>query len=113
MQIWSNEQCLVPQLEIADSFARRFIGLMGRRSMGAGEGLLLKQCGSIHTCFMRFPIDVIYLSHAYTVLDSETVKPWRAGKLVKGAAHVLELPKGCRVRFPAGYHLEVKQEGAI
>lgn len=110
MQIWSNEQCLVPRLTVADSFARRFIGLMGRRSMEADEGLLLKRCGSIHTCFMHFPIDVIYLSRAYTVLDSETVKPWRMGTLVKGAAHVLELPEGCRGQFPAGHRLEVRQE---
>ncbi|MEI7880862.1 MAG: DUF192 domain-containing protein, partial [bacterium] len=46
---------------VADTFWKRSIGLMGKPGLKAGQGLLLSPCGSIHTCFMRFPIDIIFL----------------------------------------------------
>ena len=78
-------------VKTADHFLARFLGLMGRRQLGVGEGLLLKKVSCIHTCFMRFPICAVYLDKEFRILDKEVVKPWRCGKYCKRAAHVLEL----------------------
>ena len=110
MQLWTGNRCVVPQVTVADRFWLRFRGLMGKRSLAPHSGLLLTQCGSIHTCFMRFPIDVVYLSAEYAVLYTETVKPWRIGKLVRHVKHTLELPVGEKERFEIGQILEIKEE---
>ena len=46
---------------IADSFFRRLQGLLGQDSLASGAGLILKPCDSIHTFFMRFPIDAAFV----------------------------------------------------
>lgn len=97
-------------VEVADSLMARFKGLMLKKKLEDTSGLLIKRCSSIHTCFMRFPIDVIYLDKEYTVLYTETVVPWRVGKLVKRAKHVLELPKGKKESYTTGEKLELVVE---
>lgn len=82
------------QVAVADSFGSRFLGLMGKASLESEEGLLLMRCRSIHCCFMRFPIDAVYLDGAMKIVGIETVKPWRLGRLFRGARHVLELSAG-------------------
>jgi len=53
-------------------------GLLGRRGLESGEGLLLKPAGSVHTFFMRFPIDVVFLSREGDVLKVARALPaWR------------------------------------
>lgn len=84
----------------------KFLGLMGKKSLDPDSGLLLKNCGSIHCFFMRFTIDVIYLSSAYEVLYTETVKPWRLGRIVRHTKHTLELPEGSKDRFTVGKKVE-------
>ena len=59
---------LASHAEIADSFRTRLIGLLGRRALGPGDGLWLLPSNSIHTIGMRFPIDVVMLSHSARVL---------------------------------------------
>lgn len=82
-------------IEVAATFGRRFAGLMFRKSLPEGSGLLLLPCGSIHMCFMRMPLDVVYLDGRLRVLAVEKgLRPWRAGRFVKGAKAVLELPAG-------------------
>jgi uncharacterized membrane protein (UPF0127 family) len=67
------ERCLV-----ADSPWPRMRGLLGRRGLESGEGLLLKPAGSVHTFFMRFPIDVVFLSREGDVLKVARALPaWR------------------------------------
>lgn len=80
------------QLDVlmADGFWSRFIGLMFRRDLPEQQALLLTPCNRIHSCFMRFPLDVIYLDQDWRVLDRELLKPWRTGKKVKGCKQVLE-----------------------
>ncbi len=79
---------------VADRPLSRLRGLMGRRALAPGEGLLLKPTPSIHTCFMRFAIDAVFLDSELRVLAVEPeVRPWRfAGRRRTGA--VLELPGG-------------------
>lgn len=78
----------------AESFGTRFKGLMGEKELPHGEGLLLENCGSIHCCFMKFPIDVVYLDKNRRVVGKETVKPWHVGKILHGVHSVLEVNEG-------------------
>lgn len=92
----------------AANFLTRFRGLMMKKKLYPFTGLFLKNCSCIHTCFMRFPIDVIYLDQEYKVLDSETIEPWKRGKMIKGAKHVLEVSVGEKKYYPIGTTLELK-----
>jgi uncharacterized membrane protein (UPF0127 family) len=79
---------------LADSPVTRLRGLLGRDGLEQGEGLLLRPASSIHTFFMRFPIDVVFLDRALVVLGiQDTIDPWRAASQ-RGAKAVLELPAG-------------------
>ena len=79
----------------ADTFFSRLRGLMGRKDLPAGEGLLLVPCPQIHTCFMRFSIDAVFCNKQGKVLYvKEQMKPWRLGKFVRGGYYTLELPGG-------------------
>jgi uncharacterized membrane protein (UPF0127 family) len=83
------ERCVV-----ADRMFSRMKGLLGRRSLPAGEGLLIRPAPSIHTFFMRFPIDVVFLSRAGEVMKiSADVRPWRI-RSCRHAYAVLELAAG-------------------
>jgi len=106
---FDNEICY-ENIRLADSFSSRLLGLMFRKSTGEYSGLLLKNCGSIHCFFMRFPIDVIYLDKEYRVLFRETVFPWHIGRSVKGAAHVLELPQHSGDGIIAGMKCSLKED---
>ena len=94
---------------VADRPFSRLRGLMGRRGLAPGEGLLLKPTPSIHTCFMRFPIDAVFLDADLRVLDVKPhLRPWRfAGR--RHARAVLELRGGeaQRLRLRAGAVLEL------
>lgn len=83
------ERCL-----IAESAWLRTKGLLGRRELPDGEGILLRPASSIHMAFMRFPIDAVFLAKDLTVLRVvRDLAPWRMA--AKFRAHsVLELPAG-------------------
>jgi uncharacterized membrane protein (UPF0127 family) len=82
------------QIKVADSIGARARGLLGRRGLEPGEGLLLRPASSVHTAFMRFPIDVVFLDGQLRVLAiAEAVPPWRV-KARRGARAVLELQAG-------------------
>jgi uncharacterized membrane protein (UPF0127 family) len=83
---------------IADGPLTRLRGLLGRPSLPDGEGLLLRPSGSIHTWFMRFAIDVVFLDEDGTVLRLRAdLGPWRM-VMQRGARAVLELPAGTLAR---------------
>ena len=83
---------------LADSPLTRLRGLLGRDGLDAGEGLLLQPASSIHTFFMRFPIDAVFLDRALVVVGiADEVEPWRAASR-RGAKAVLELPAGESIR---------------
>jgi uncharacterized membrane protein (UPF0127 family) len=80
--------------ELADSPLRRMRGLLGRHFLDRGEGLLLTPAPSIHTAFMRFPIDVVFLDSEHRVLRVvREMGPWRAAA-AKHARAVLEIAAG-------------------
>lgn len=85
---------LAQRAERADSFGRRLKGLLGRSRLSPGDGLHLLPCRAIHTFFMRFPIDVLFLDERGTVLRVfSAVAPWRAVACAK-AKSALELAAG-------------------
>jgi len=91
------ERCVV-----ADSFRLRLRGLLGRRTLGSDEGLLLIGSPSIHTTFMHLPIDVVFLDRELGVIAvKEDLKPWRVAGRVK-AKHILELRSGEAARRGVG-----------
>jgi uncharacterized membrane protein (UPF0127 family) len=79
---------------LAQSPFRRLRGLLGRSGLDPDEGLLLRPAGSVHTLFMRFPIDVVFLDRELAVVGAVSrLRPWRAAGR-RAARVVLELPAG-------------------
>ena len=86
---------VVSHLMVADTFLRRFRGLQFSRGLEEGSGLLLVPCASIHTVWMRFPIDVLFLSKAGQVVQvNQEVAPWRCIVSGKKPHAVLEIASG-------------------
>lgn len=78
----------------ANAFFSRLRGFMGQK-LQPGDALLLTPCNQIHCCFMRCPIDVVYLDKTGKVLElTPAMKPYTFGRLVRGARSVLELYPG-------------------
>jgi hypothetical protein len=71
------------------------VGLLGRRSLAEDEGLFLTPCTSIHTFFMRFPIDSLYLDREHVVVKAvKRLRPFRVSACLRAAHSILELPAG-------------------
>lgn len=102
MRLQCDEKKLSFCVTKADTFFRRLCGLMFRKRLPGGEGLLLMNCRSIHMCFMRFSICAVYLDDRMTVLSLEVLRPWRIGTFVKGARHVLEVNASEGIRLSVG-----------
>ena len=95
----SRGRVVADQVEIAASFWSRGKGLIGRKSLPQGYGLVLRPCGSIHMFFMSIPLDVLHLDKDGRVVKIlHGIKPWRAGPLVPKSRWVVELPAGTAQR---------------
>jgi len=91
----TKKTVVVNNLRIAGSFKERLTGLMFRKSIGSSEGLMLMGCNAIHTCFMRFSLDVVFMDMNYRVVYiKEKIKPWRQSGFIHKAHIALELPEG-------------------
>ena len=81
-------------VEIADTSARRRVGLLKHTSLEPGSGLWIVPCESVHTFFMKFPIDLVYLDKKRRVRKvRHAVPPWRLSACLT-AHSILELPAG-------------------
>ena len=93
----SERIILAREVELATNFFSRAKGLLGRSSMSPEKGLLIRPCNSIHTFFMQFPIDVIFLNRRNEVLKILRNLPagritwpdWRAYQVLELAAQVV------------------------
>jgi uncharacterized membrane protein (UPF0127 family) len=86
---------LVSRGRLARSFWSRLKGLLGTRSLDAGGGLLIEQCSSIHSFFMRYPFDAVFLDGNGRVVHLiHEMRPNRISRHVFSARRVLELPPG-------------------
>ncbi len=93
--LYHNGAQLIPDLVVAQRFHERLLGLMGRAPLGPGRGLHLHRCRAIHTCFMRFPLEVIFLDARNVVVRRlRYVRPWSLAWGGRQAASVIELEAG-------------------
>ena len=99
MQIYNSTRSMViaDKVEVAKSFWARGIGLMGRTSLPTGFALIISPEWSIHTFFMRLPIDVLFVDKAETVVGLRHAMP--SGRPYAGVSplkghYVVELPAG-------------------
>lgn len=105
----SKGTTLLEHTAIADAFGKRFLGLMGRRALLEGEGLMLTPCSAIHTFFMRMEIDVLYINREGQVMKVDVnVKPWKILQRVRGAWGTVEAAGGAfEGKADVGDHLEL------
>lgn len=86
---------LAERCELARTFLSRGLGLMGRASLEPGNGLLIYPEWSVHTFFMRFPIDVLFVDRQDRVMGLRAaMPPYRPYAGAWGARYVIELPSG-------------------
>ncbi|HUW08506.1 MAG TPA: DUF192 domain-containing protein [Anaerolineae bacterium] len=91
----SRGQILVTSGRAADTYWSSLRGLIGSQPLAQGEGLLIVPCNSVHTHFMSFPIDVLYVDRDDRVVAmNHSMAPWRFGRLHRQAHFVIELPAG-------------------
>jgi len=104
---------LATRLEAAHTGPTRRKGLLGRDGLATGEGLWIAPCESVHTFFMRFPIDLVYLDRARRIKKTRSaVGAWRLS--VCFSAHsILELPAGTirETQTERGDTLEIEEAG--
>ncbi len=81
-------------VDVADTSAKRRTGLLGRQRLEPGEGLWISPCESVHTFFMKFPIDLVYMDKSRKVRKvRHAVPPWRLSMCLT-AHSILEFPAG-------------------
>lgn len=103
----SNKQ-IVKELRVADTFFSRFKGLIGAYPLTFQEGLLISPCKQVHTHFMSYPIDVVFLDSNLKVLHIiVSLAPWKISPMIKSAYYVLELPAH------ATFHIKVGDQLAL
>lgn len=91
----TRQVVIAENVEVAFNFWQRLKGLLGRRSLPVGCGLLLKPCNAIHSFFMFFSFDAVFLNEELGVVHIiEAMPPFRCSPLIRGACSVLELPAG-------------------
>lgn len=89
----SKNTILGEKISHADNFFSRSLGLIPRKSLSVGEGLIINPCNSIHMFFMKFPIDVLFIDKNNVVVYAvENIRPWRISRVVWNAKYVVELP---------------------
>lgn len=102
----------IARVKVAGSFFSRAIGLMFRRSLGEMEGLLIEfadwmEKPSLHSLFMFFPIELIFIDESLKVVEVARLKPWRIYRPHKRARYVLEVLEGKDIGV--GDRLEFKE----
>ena len=82
-------------VEVAETMHSRAVGLLGRTSLAPGTGVYLSPCLQIHTWFMRFPIDAVFIDgEGQVVRVHDSLAPWRLAWGGLRARAVIELPAG-------------------
>jgi uncharacterized protein len=90
----ASRERVLGRVRVAKSLWQRAVGLLGTPMLTPGSGLWLTPCRSVHTFFMRYAIDVIFLDLHGKVLDARTLPPWRFSPRVPRSCGVLEFPAG-------------------
>lgn len=98
--------------EAAHDFLHRFLGLMGRKKLPQGQGLLLAPCSSIHMLFMFFSIDAVWLDKDCRIIKiARGLTPWLGLSICPRAHACLELPAGTvdALGWQEGWQLKTEQ----
>jgi uncharacterized membrane protein (UPF0127 family) len=91
----TRHQTIADKAARAGSFFARGRGLMFTAPLPVGGGLVIEPCSSIHMFFMRYPLDILFLNkQGKVVFMYRGIKPWRLGRVVRGARLAIELPEG-------------------
>jgi uncharacterized membrane protein (UPF0127 family) len=101
---------LSDRCHFANSVFKRMIGLLNRKALALGEGLLIDRCYGIHTVGMRFPLDVLFMDKDLRVMRAvASLAPYRTC-IVRKAVYVLELPVGAiqRTRTEEGDQIQFR-----
>ncbi|HBT20657.1 MAG TPA: DUF192 domain-containing protein [Peptococcaceae bacterium] len=97
----ANGKTVAEKVSVAKSFLKRAKGLLFSPPLKENRGLWIEPCNAVHTFFMSYDIDVIFLSENCEVLHIiESMKPWKISKIVPESKAVLELPAGTAKRIP-------------
>ena len=105
---------LASRVTVATRRLERAIGLLTRDRLDAGHGLLIVPCRGVHTCGMRFTIDIVVLSAAGRVVDAVAdLRPWRFRFPRQGSFSVLELPAGTLMasQTQIGHRISLEKPG--
>lgn len=95
LKITHKGNVLSSKIRPAESFSDRLIGLMFRKEILGAEGLMIDPCRSIHTCFMKYSLDIVFISSKNQVVKViRDIKPWRMTWIYFSANKTLELPAG-------------------
>ncbi len=87
-----SSEGIIQKAKIADNFFSRLFGLMFRKNMAENEALIFYHAASIHTFFMRFSIDLVFLDKENKIIKiSKALKPWRVSFCLKSSI-TIELP---------------------
>lgn len=90
----TKQTTLGENIRAANTFLTRLKGLMFKKHINPGEGLYIYPCKGIHTFFMGFPIDVIFINNRKQVVYLiNKMKPWALSPVIREAHGVLELPE--------------------
>ena len=103
---------LADSADVADSSAKRRTGLLKHDRLAPGQGLWIVPCESVHSFFMKFPIDLVYLDRKHKVRKiRHNMAPWRMS-ICLSAHSILELPAGvlAATGTQAGDQLAIEQQ---
>lgn len=91
----SRTKLLCSQAKFARHFFNRLVGLLGKKEMQEGEGLIIYPCNMVHSLGMKMSIDVLFLNKAHEVVyGMESMTPNKISPCIKDASYVIELPAG-------------------
>ena len=91
----SKNNIIADKADIAQNPFTRIVGLLLKKSVSENEGLVINPCNSVHTFFMRFPIDVLFVNKRNEIIACyENVKPWRILPIHLRSNYVVELCAG-------------------
>ncbi|HBV98138.1 MAG: hypothetical protein JL50_00475 [Peptococcaceae bacterium BICA1-7] len=80
---------------LADSFFSRLVGLLGKKNLPRGWCLVIRPCSSVHTMFMAFPIDILFLDCSKRVAAlHHSLPPFRLSRIIRQSRMVIEFPPG-------------------
>lgn len=90
-----EKMLLFDKVTAAKSFFKKLAGLVFSRPLNLNEGLLIECCSSIHTFWMRFSIDVVFIDRNNVIVYlMENLRPFRLSPIIREAVNVLELRSG-------------------